>query len=857
MSKINSITINGNSVNFKDGLTIKDVLNVNLDTGVLVLPNVNQLDVEPMDEVVLTFETNKIKKFLVGTINQKISSFASSKKYLYEIGLVSLAVKLQRIILPSRSITNSLDGSADLTIKKVLENYLSIYAPDLSLSSALINKLGTTLCPETQWNRPTLFEVFNDLLKPLGSVVTMTDTNVISFLDLYTQGTEINQDNIVMLEVKQDITSYVSAIETEASNVYDKNAITKTPEKYSTKTLQQGLLTTENDTIVLQKPIFDIVKITCTFPFQDSTQNNSWQKFTLDITDRVVNKKVYDTFYPATTTSRIADTSSKKYVRNYLYYTEGSKIIDGLKFRENNWLSSIGVGNYAIDNVIYWKLTELNLTFIRDAIAGDFNGYLLRVLSFDVQYLTTDKILFRSRKSYPVRNESILINGQSSPIVNAKLLAEQQQEFVNRVGNKEMIINGRYTNFNNIPEKSDFITFNNEKFILTEREIVFNQDYYNFKGVLSANYSMDNMFAGISTERRFNAIASPNEALVSNHLTEVFTEINNSDDGNSGWSAELENYIVTKLGVKNTYIQGAVVSTDEISTIFDDNEILLETTTHAIGNSVIITLGMTDNFNSHLSINQEFLSVGSQQMMDYVPYVDENGRFEKIKIELYRYDDNINNRGIHFKPYYISPINQAFIDNRQYFENAAFHSSRLPVIPRVGTYQDLNVQTAQLQQVSYNIINTNARVFTTGEEDDFFVKRYKDNREITQETIQIHFQGIVSNPAGSTKEIFVTNLFTDFTPFVYSRTPENFQFRIAYSNALVYNVGDKVYKGTLALPNAITVVKSGNQINIESIFWDSVKNQIISYAICDSVGNVLIAVNKNGNYEPLYINRKV
>lgn len=848
-------------MNFKDGLTIKDILNRNLDTSIIVLPNVEQLDIEPMDEVVIVFEVIKTRKFLVASVNQKVSSFGNVKKFLYEISLVSLAIKLQRIILPNRSVTNTVTGLGDYTIKQVMENYLKIYAPHFSLSGALITELGNTVCPEAQWNRPTLFEVFNDLLQPLAYVVTMTDTNVISFLDLYNQGNEIDENNIFLMDISQDITSYVSGIETEASNVYDKNAITKTPEKYSTKTLQQGLLTTENDTIVLQKPIFDIVKITCTFPYQDSNQDNSWQKFTLDITDRVVNKKVYDTFYPATTTARIQDTVDKKFVRNYLYYTENLNVVDGLKFRETNWLSSIGVGNYAIDNVVFWELTKLGLIHIRNAVSGEFNEYLLRYLVFDVQYLTTDKILFRTRKSIPVRNESILINGQTSPIVNAKLLAEQQQEFVNRIGNKEMTILGRYNNFNDIPSLSDFVLFNNEKFILTQREVVINQDYYNFKGILASNYSMDNIFAGVNTERRFSAITPPSEALVSNHLTEVFLEINNSDDGNTGWSAELEKYILKFLGVKNKYIQGAIVSTDEIKTAFVENEILLETTAHAIGNSVIITLGMTDNFNSHLSVSREFVGTGTQQMMEYIPYVDENGRFEEIKIELYRYDDIIAMRGFVFKPYYISPlINEVnFQTNQQYFENAALHSSRLPVIPRVGFFQDVNLQTAQLEQQSYDIINNSARVFTTGEEDNFFVKRYKDNREITQETLQFHFFGIVSNPSGTTKKIFVTNLFAEHSPFVYNGLGAVTTFRIAFSNTLVYNVGDKVFKGTLAAQGIILVIMSGNQIRIEnsqSTLWDTVKNQIKSYAICDSVGNILIAVNKIGNYEPLYLNRK-
>lgn len=860
MGLINSITIGGQSVNFKDGLVIKDILNQNLDTGVLVLPNETQLNIEPMDEVVIVYETIKEKRMLVGTINQKISSFGQTKKYLYEIGLVSLTVKLQRIVLPNRSITNSLDGTSDYTILQVINRYLDLYAPEINVSSALSSKLGTTVCPEMQWQRPTLFEVFNDLLKPIGVVVTLANLTTLSYLDLYEQGNVIDENNITTMEISHDITTYASAVEVEASNVYNRGSITKTPEKYSTKTLQQGLLTTENDTVVLNKPIFEIRKITCTFPYLDG--NGFWQKYTLDITDRVVNKKVYDTFYPSTATTKVQDTASKKYVRNYLYYVEGSNVIDGLKFKEDTWLSGIGVVSYAINNVIYWTLTELGQTQVRGAVDGDFDGYLLKHLSFDVDYLTTDKILFRARKSYAQKNESVLINGQSNPIVNAKTLGEQQQEFVDRIGNREMMIVGRYTSYNSIPALNDYIIFNNEKYILTQREIAFNNSIYNFKGMLSAKYSLDNMFAGINTEKRYNAIAQPSEALVSNHLNEVFLEINNSDDGHTGWSAETENYIVQNFGVKNKYIQGAIFSTDEVQTQFANNELLVETTAHAIGKSVVISLNMTDNFNSHLKTNQEFMILGTQQMMDYVPYVDDNGRFDELKIELYRYDTNIANRGFVFKPYYISPLvnNGTYQTNEDYFINSAYNSSRLPVIPRTATYFDVNPVTAQLESVTYNVINDNARVFTTGDENDFFIKRYKDNREITYETIQFHFTGDVTNPNGSTKEIFVTNLFAEFTPFIYNEASVNYQFRIAYSASLEYNVGDRIYKGTLAPYNEVQLFRDGNRFYISNVLpyttWSNVANSIKSYAICDANGNIIIAVNKLGTYESLYVNRK-
>lgn len=860
MSLINNISINGVNVNFKYGIVLKDILSEELDTGLLILPSTDLLSIQPLDEVVITYETIQQRRFLVGTIAQKISSFEGSKKYLYEVGLVSLTVLLQRIVLPSRSITNSVDGTSDYTIAQVMNRYLDMYAPQINFSSALTTKLGSIKCPEQQWNRPTLFEVFNDLLKPLGCVVTMINKTTLSFLDLDELGNVIDDNEFMTMDIRQDAQSYASAVEIEASNVYDRDAILKTPEKYSTKTVQQGLLTTENDTIVLNKPIFEIKKITCTFPYQDG--NNDWQKYTLDITDRVVNKKVYDTFYPSTSPSRVQDTASKKYTRNYIYFNEGSNVIDGLKFKETDWLPVLNVNDYAIDNVIYWALTDLGETQVRNDVATNFNGYLLRELTFNVEYLSTEKIVFRARKSKKLNNESVLINGQTNPIINLKSFAAQQQEFVERIGNREMTIVSKYSSIADIPSLNDYIIFDNSKFRLTQREIVINQDFYNFKGVLYENYTNENLFAGINTEKRYFSIAEPNEALVSNHLTEVVLEINNSDDGNTGWSAETENYVVANLGKKDKYIQGAVVQTDQIDTIFTNDEVLLETTTHAVGKSVLITMQMTDNFNTHLRINSEFITILGQQMMDYVPYVDENGRFNEIKIELYRYDTNIANRGFVFKPYYISPLvnNATYQTNDDYFINGAYNSARLPQIPRTATYFDVNPVSGQLQQYTYDVINSSARVFTTGDEDDFFVKRYKDGREITYETIQFHFNGDVTNQSGSTKEIIVTNLFAEYTPFVYNGTLSNYQFRIAYSSSLEYNVGDKVYKGTLLPTNIATLSLTGNQINIIDIApsntWSVVKNSIKSYAICDASGNILIAVNKSGTYEPLYVNRK-
>ena len=220
------------TLSFKYGITIKDILNKDLDTGSLILVKSNELDIEPFDIIEITYETTKKLYFYVGTIQQKIIKFGTTKKYEYDIGLVSLTTELQRIVLPSRSITQSLDGTADKTIRTIMEDYLEIYAPEYSLTTSIIQKLGTTIAPEQQWNRPTLFEVFNDLLKPLSAVVkvnlTNTNAKVIDYLDLDEEGSAIDETKINNTEIRQDLAEYVSDIEIDASNVYNKNAITHT-----------------------------------------------------------------------------------------------------------------------------------------------------------------------------------------------------------------------------------------------------------------------------------------------------------------------------------------------------------------------------------------------------------------------------------------------------------------------------------------------------------------------------------------------------------------------------------------------------------------------------------------------------
>ena len=863
MATINSVKLKRTGFSdltlpFKYGITVKEILNQDLDTGSLLIVKTNELDIQPFDIIEITYETISSLKFFVGTIQSKIIKFGTTKQYQYDIGLVSLTTELQRIVLPSRSITQTLDGTSPITIQNIFTRYLEIYAPQYSLTTSMITKLGNTLAPESQWTRPTLFEVFNDLLKPLGMVVKVlllsTNEKKIHFLDLDEEGSAIDQTKINNTEIRQDLTEYASDIEIDAQNVYNKNAITHTPTSYTPKTSEQLLVTTDNQQLILNKPIFEVKKVTVKFPrtFGVNAPNDSSEMKILDITNRVVNKKVWDTFVDSNSSGRVADTSTVKYKRNYLYYEEGKNFID-LSFKEDDWLGVLSPDHRAIENVIYYASGSTITT-------TQFAGFLQEKIVFEVEYLTTDNILFRVAKDVQPRNKSVLISSQESSLIDAEAFGKQQQEFVNRIGNREMTITGRYETYSSIPDLKDYI----DDFVLVEREIQIHESHYNFKGLLTEHYSKDNMFAGINSERKYFSIAEANEASISNHLTQVNLTVSNNDEANSSFLGQTETYVVENFGKKDKYIQGALVLTDETDTATPSgqpkNEILLETTSHPIGKSVVVTMQMTDNFNSQRGVYRN----GNTGYSTFVPYVDSNGRFEEIKIHLYRYDANYLNRGISIKPYYVTdPSPDATNNNETYFEAGAIVSDKLPEISYQSSFTRNDAQGNGYTD-TYNVINTNARVYQSGTSSDNFVKRYKDNREITHETLQFNFGTSVSGN-GSTQQIFITNEFVNYTPMIFNGTTD-YTFKIAYSNTLRYNRDSKVYKGTLLSTNNVALQRSGNELQIidvnQSQVWLNAKNDAVSYAICDTDGNILIAVNKLGSgsglastYEPLYINR--
>ena len=254
---MNKFFINNVEIKIEDKLTLNSAFNESLDTGVIIIPNSEEIAVKRLDSAKITNENNvTIKYFKVGTVIKEFETFEEPFRYKYTIELVSPTIDLQSIVLPNVSITQPLEitGVEKRSIYYHMQRLVDVFAPDFTLSDELKSATENIECPENQYNRKTLFEIFNDLLINVPAVVTVLENNVISLIRLDRTSSEINYNNIINVVETKRIDEYCTEIEMNAENVVEGNANTITALAVSPRS-EDYILTTENAQIILDKPI--------------------------------------------------------------------------------------------------------------------------------------------------------------------------------------------------------------------------------------------------------------------------------------------------------------------------------------------------------------------------------------------------------------------------------------------------------------------------------------------------------------------------------------------------------------------------------------------------------------------------
>ena len=780
-----AVTLNGSSVNFKRGITIKEKLSEDLDTGFLIIPQVESLTVEPFDQVVITDALGETpyytKRMLVSDIRRVTSDF-STPKYNYELSLISPTIQLQRIVLPNRTITQPLTGSKT-SIYTILSQYVSMYASDFTISSALQTLTTSVDCPEFQWNRPTLFEVFNDLLSEVDCVVTMSTFTEISYLELNPTGsTFASGSNVTINEevLTHSAIDYANKLDAEVENSIFRFINTRTINWIVPKTDEDALVTTDNFKLILEKPIYKINSITAKIVPDGTTDY-----YTVDITDYIVEKSVYDLLAPSNSTGII----SGDYKRDRIYYTEGSNIIDGLNYHEDTWLS-ISSKKAIINLFVNAYLAEysVDLTAILDS-----DDYLR--FAFKVDYIAQETVRVISNKTNTLKNDSVLINSQEQSYVNYERFANKQQLTADRLGNEKLEITGKLTTLLSKPDLGDNYKTD---YKVAELEYSIYEDYVNYKAGCYENYVLKNIFTGLKQERRFTKIAIGSEAVESHHITELDFNMSNTS---ASTDATLEKYILT-FGKADTNVNVVYFTTDKTSNIYG-----VAPSYYMSKNSISLVFKMYDNYNVGISSETTISWSGTKIGLQNAPYVDDDGKFNTFDLKLYK---TVENEYLERDTYNVSYP----------YESGLSLARNYPIIRSM----DLD---------SGDLIYSSTGIY-----------RYKDNKEITVETIQFNIK--------TDSNIGYTSLFLQDSSFFYGGGTDIAR-RIAYSTTETYDKTDTTYKGTIDDGTYFTLTIGTNYYKIVANSTISV-DDLASWAIVGTTGTLYIY--NNGNDDTIYMNKE-
>ena len=594
---------------YEYGYYINEHRNQTLDTGKVIFPHIGKLDIQPMDEVIIDG-----KKMVVSYYKATVAVYGTPNTYNYEVELVSHTIKLQRILLPNRSITQPLEGGKK-SIWDIISQYLELYAPDYDvLQTDELQAFTEGIdAPEMAWNNPTLFEVLNDLLSVVKSVVTMPDSVTISYIKRDEIGSAIPSSSYYNIEYAQSTEQYAHTLQSELKNVY-VDYVNYRSQRITPRTIGSPVLNTDNVSLILEKPIGLVTKVVLSTVITEQVDEVEGVpvyddiRYDVDITSHVVPKQVYDLAYVSNTTGPVTG----NYKRDLLYYNVGGTTIDGLAYNETTWFAGITAPS-AIENIFYNETSGKSL-----GILADFWDDI----SFYVEYITAEDVKFNTDRDITVKHDSMMPNAQTTSYVDLLGFSKYNKQLVNSMANDTAIIYGRVDTFDDVPALGDYI----DDYLLSQRTIVYEDGYVEYTAELQKNHFAAISYTGINAERRYTSIASASDALLSHHLNKLDFLITKEEFTST---MPLLEYLWS-IGAENMQIGLVTFDTD----VQDAYGII--GSIHYTVDSVLYSIRMEDNYN--VAISQE--DVGVKVNQSYTPYVDSEGEFTSFVAKFYIGEQN-------------------------------------------------------------------------------------------------------------------------------------------------------------------------------------------------------------------------
>lgn len=850
------IKIDNVEYDLRDNFTIKDELNETLDSATIQFNKYGgEANFESFDVAQIYDSNDKISKkyFLVDSFDDEIHSFGSTfatDDHLYTVTLFSETKELERITLPNCSVTQPMSGTRKSVYDEIVRfcdayiprikvydsnnSYHYSYQRKFSLDSALETRFSSIICPEFQWNNPTLREVLNDLVSTDDCIIVVKQ-GIISFYDLRQRGNAIDVSKLSFSKKTMSSQDYVGELMIDMQNSIGKSSSLVCEGVSLRAPVGEGSLTTDNGVIKTLQPIYSIKRLRVKCPFIGTAHENDENFYYawIDITDRVLEKEEFDllsnvevgtTTYDAL--SEFTDqngVTEKKHKINFLYFKRGGTEIFnfGTPYKtaftpqtifRNLAFSYYGLGQIAEHLYGTGKYSDQTLRADESRDSRHFVFYL--------EYETVAEHALKVGRSLTFKHpDNRVFDNQSNSYVDQEHMSVFEYAKINRLGHKLRSIAGDYYNESDIPQLGDYIGDE----ILFSREITYQDNIIKFKGMLTPNYVLKDFFTGVRAKKRSWQIAKNEDALTRHDVLKLYVEasFNKKNEWNSYADSEAIRGIETgtilpdliPIGINNygtyTLACGILTRMKKGSSIewypTQGGVIQVDSQVSILGQSFCIDFGFNDNYKSSDYITSD----GNESTQTFYAYADENGEIDREKLHVFP-----------------ARIKSGSDSTRTLTtqENLFIAINNGEIYPR----RNMSIITSDTYVNDHHYaLDVNLK---------------KDNREIIQHTLQYEF-------CNDTKDIIITKRFLERIMFYSRDRYSEDDYGIWLSETKYSQNADRV-QGVINTDLKVTRTLAANVLGgLKLTVVDSnddvasLYEGIKSWAITDANENLLLAIN--------------
>lgn len=822
---------NKTEITIEDGYVIKDQLDETLDSGTINFISHSPIDIAPFDTIEISGALengNEIetKRLLIDTpVIDTENPNQEDEINICTSSLFSETKNLERITLPSLRITQSKDATQRHSVAWYIARYVQQYSPKIRIGStsnpahenySLVNKYVVDSiitqrfdgieCPEFQWNNPTLREVLNDLMM-VDDCIVILKHNMVSFYDLkdFENQRQIDKTKLSKIRKSQTSADAISELTVPMANSIGQQTINRL-EFIGLRTQDESELENTNAQIITQYPIYKLKRVDACFEIryrQSSDDDYTTTYAELNITNFINEYDEWRTL-KAYGDNRHALPYSTNGRNAHAYYKMGENKIEGI-------IDSVKAHSTAVT-----KTTRLNLMV--GEFFKNFDSYSIRTdvldVSFKVQYETSAERKMNVGKYLPAKHQDNQVyDQQTSSYVDTKQMSIFEYAKANRLGNEMVEIYAEYDNEGDVPQLADKLDDN----ILFAREIAYFDNVISFHGTLTKNYILKNYFTSIQAKRRSWQYVKGNEASIRYDIDKSYAEWSFYRKYEKyGYNLDYLNLVTPLKNYTASPIKYACVRTKDASNNqYPANPYYyaLETSVETMGNSICIDYGFTDNVNAGIHIELD----NKIRLNQIYKYVDANGEIKEINATLTNEIDATDGTG----------------EWSTISDDARVNLTR--VKPRIKTIVQNPVNFSTTRTI------------------------YKDNAEVLRECTQIEY-------CSDTADILCTDKFVERCQLASETNNDINDLKVYVSTDETYDLSDTKAKGTehagdimqylvavRPLTSYTTVIVSFANI-ITRLNYTA--RQVESYAITDTEGNILLAVNsrKQTDRQIIYLN---